>query len=76
MAQHTTDALDALDDDLTTTVTTPSGAIVYVAPEATTAGPALDPVQVWADHQDQYRIETSERSEDGTEVYELVEVAA
>lgn len=74
MAQQTTDALDALTEDGVTTVNTPSGAVAYVAPEATTGGPAMDPVEVWADHQDQYAVEYEGRSSDGTDVYTLTEV--
>lgn len=73
MAQQNDDALDALPETVTT-VTTPTGAVAYVAPEATTQGPALDPVQTWAEHQDQYEVEQQERSADGTDVYELTEV--
>ncbi len=58
MAQQTKadDALDALDDEMVNVVplgSTDSNTVanLYVQPEYRTGGPAMDPVEVWADHE-------------------------
>ena len=46
---------------------------VYVYPEATTDGPALDPVEVWDAHQHEYAVLHIGRASDGSEVYAVYE---
>lgn len=80
MAQQTTDAMDALAENENVSITRLGGhcendAVAYVYGEARTSGPALDPVQVWADHQAEYTVHHYGDTENSTAYY-LNEVQA
>lgn len=44
--------------------------VLEVAPEVTTDGPAMDPVEVWADHnRDEFRVRGLPHAKDGWDGY-------
>jgi hypothetical protein len=47
---------------------------VEVCEDSTTAGPAMDPVEVWADHQDRYMVRENNTTAGGRDSYTVTEV--
>lgn len=77
MAQQTKTVRDLMNSSENVTVTrgTTNDWVARVEGAARTGGPALDPVQVWADHQAEYTVECV-RSAGGQDTYALNRVSA
>jgi hypothetical protein len=66
----TTDPIESLRDCDDVEITPIYNALVVdVCEDKTTSGPAMDPVEVWADHQDKYTVRENNTTPGGHDSY-------
>jgi hypothetical protein len=73
-SKATTDPVESLRDcDDVDVIPIYNALVVQVHEDATTAGPAMDPVEVWADHQSTYNVYENDTSAGGYDSYTVKE---